>query len=326
MNRLLLYIMMVPLLCCSCKGSNTNSDAGSRVTAENYAKVTFDTDSAMSFLRMQTDAGPRVPGTEPHAVTARNLIAKISSYNPDTLLVQNPQLTIPGTQNTVIISNIFARWGTSKPAHILLLAHWDTRPCADNDPDPALRDLPFDGANDGASGVAVLLEIARNLAMRLPDNIGVDLLLTDLEDSGNSDDDASWCLGAQHFASNLPYQPGQLPRYAVLLDMVGGKNATFHRETFSDKYAHDVVDHVWAAAALSGFGDRFVNLYGNPINDDHLPLIQAGIPAIDIIENKNPATGTFNPTWHTAADNIDNIDPGTIRAVGQTITNLIYNE
>ncbi|MDE7153178.1 MAG: M28 family peptidase [Muribaculaceae bacterium] len=325
MIRLLLYMMITTMLC-SCTGAQRNTGSVAEEAAESYQKVTFDTDSAMNFLLMQTAAGPRVPGSGAHAATARFLTDKLASYHPDTLLVQNPQITVPGTDKSVTISNIFARWGAEKPAHILLLAHWDTRPFADNDPDAANHSIPFDGANDGASGVAVLLEVARNLAQRLPDNIGVDLLLTDLEDSGISNDDDSWCLGSQYFADNLPYQPGQFPRYAILLDMVGGKNALFHREAFSDRLAHDVVDHVWAAAAQSGFGDKFVNMYGNPINDDHIPLNRTGIPTIDIIENNNSATGSFNPTWHTMDDNYDNIDPKSINAVGQTILNLIYNE
>lgn len=319
---LALYLLALAMVCCSCNGSGSRKEAPAPASDEPYAKMSFSTDSAMAYLRMQTDAGPRVPGTAPHAATAANLTATLTRFNPDTLITQTADATLPGTSASVQMTNIFAQWNKDNPARILLLAHWDTRPLADQDSDPR----PFEGANDGASGVAVLLEIARGLSQRLPENIGVDILLTDLEDAGVSDDDNSWCLGTQYFAEHLPYLPGRLPRYAILLDMVGGQNAQFHREYFSDRFASDIVDHVWNVAAKSGYSSRFLNQAGNPINDDHIPLNRAGIPAIDIIENHNPQTGTFNPTWHTADDNFANIDPQTIGVVGQTISNLIYNE
>lgn len=322
-----LYILAIALLCAACTGAASGkADGGEQKTAaEPFGKVTFCTDSAMEYLLMQTAAGPRVPGSPAHEATARNLIGKLASFTPDTIITQNTSMALPGTTRQVPMTNILARWGTDKNARLLLLAHWDTRPYADEDPNPDNHQTPIDGANDGASGVAVLLEIARNLNLQAPP-IGIDILFVDLEDSGSSGDDRSWCLGTQHFAQNLPYSPGALPRYAILLDMVGGKNALFHREYFSDRFAADVVDHIWNTAAKSGYSSRFVNQPGNPINDDHIPLNQAGIPAIDIIENKNPQTGTFNPTWHTLDDTYQNIDPQTITAVGQTIANLIYNE
>lgn len=327
-KKILTYIFMAGAMLCSCGGGKSNA-ADSTADAqqpESFEKVKFNSDSAMAYLRMQTQAGPRVPGTQAHSETAERLVSTLRNFNPDTVMVQSAVMTLPGTSQTVPMKNIFAQWGTDRPARLLLLAHWDTRPHADQDADPANHAIPFDGANDGASGVAVLLEIARNLSHQLPEKIGVDILLADLEDAGTSDDEQSWCLGTQYFAQHLPYTPGVTPRYAILLDMVGGAGAQFHREYFSDRFAPDVVDHVWNIAAKSGYASHFPNQAGNPINDDHIPLNQVGIPTIDIIENKNPQTGSFNPTWHTMDDNINNIDPQTINAVGQTISNLIYNE
>ncbi|MDE6265989.1 MAG: M28 family peptidase [Muribaculaceae bacterium] len=326
-NRLMTYIFMAGAFLCSCGGGKSANVSGkAEIQPEQMEKVSFNADSAMAYLKMQTDAGPRVPGSQAHAKTADLLISLLGGFNPDTLMVQSAEMTLPGTEVNVPMKNIFAQWGADRPARILLLAHWDTRPHADQDSDPSNHNVPFDGANDGASGVAVLLEIARGLSGSLPENYGVDILLADLEDAGTADDDLSWCLGTQYFAQNLPYKPDATPRFAILLDMVGGAGARFHREYFSDRYASDIVDHVWNVASKSGYATYFTNQPGNPINDDHIPLNRAGIPTIDIIENKNPITGTFNPTWHTMDDNFSNIDPATIKAVGQTVTNLIHND
>ncbi|MEE0978617.1 MAG: M28 family peptidase [Muribaculaceae bacterium] len=325
-NIIYTLLTLTALTACS---SGTSSSASSATNhADNpgdYAKVSFSADSAMAYLTLQTQAGPRVPGTQPHKLTAERLEQHMRHYAPDTVIAQKTTMAMPPDGHPAPITNIFAQWNASNPARILLLAHWDTRPWADQDPDPANHDKPIDGANDGASGVAVLMEIARLLSTRAP-GIGVDILLVDAEDSGTADDDNSWCLGTQHFVKNLPYANGVKPRYAILLDMVGGRDAQFHREYFSDYYAPDIVDHVWAVARKSGFSQRFPNTPGNAITDDHRILNQAGIPAIDIIESKNPQTGSFNPTWHTLSDTAENIDPETIRIVGQTIANLIYNE
>ena len=162
--------------------------------------------------------------------------------------------------------------------------------------------------------MAVLLDVARALRANPVDSIGVDILLTDLEDSGTDGDDTSWCLGTQKWVENMPYTDGNLPVYGILLDMVGGR------------YARAICDKVWAVAAASGLSARFPNERGGAVIDDHLYINRAGIPCIDIIENANPATGSFNPTWHTLGDNIGAIDPATLAAVSQVVLNTLARE
>lgn len=281
----------------------------------------FSADSAMAFIKRQTDMGPRCPGHPGHAECARWLAAELRRHGADTVVMQKTDLDGYGP-----MTNILAQYNPRAQRRILLLAHWDTRPTADADPDPANRSLPIDGANDGASGVAVLLETARLMSMHKPQQ-GVDLLFVDAEDSGTEHDDDSWARGAQYFAENLPYGPGcPAPAYGVLLDMVGGKDARFGRELFSEAYAPAVNNKLWTLAARNGLGHRFANTAGGAVNDDHIPLLRAGIPTVDIIETNHPSTGSFNPTWHTLSDTYDNIDPLTIGDVGRLITLLIYEQ
>jgi Zn-dependent M28 family amino/carboxypeptidase len=167
-------------------------------------------------------------------------------------------------------------------------------------------------------------------------SVGVDILMVDAEDSGISapdgasqqeqaDTELSWCLGTQYFAQNLPYNNSNAPYAAILLDMVGGKDAVFKYEYFSYQSAQSLCEAVWTAAENAGFGSRFDKSIGGAVTDDHLHLIAAGIPSIDIIEIGHPQTGSFNPTWHTTNDNIDNIDTATLKAVGQKVINFIYS-
>ncbi|MDE7141410.1 MAG: M28 family peptidase, partial [Muribaculaceae bacterium] len=225
--------------------------------------------------------------------------------------------------------NVMGRFNPQARKRVLLLAHYASRTWADQAPDPANHTKAIDGANDGASGAAVLLELARLLGQQRPDSLGVDLLFVDAEDSGNSDSydsDLTWCLGTQAWVRQMPYTRAEMPRYAILLDMVGGRGARFHREYFSDRFARPVVDKIWAAAARAGHADRFPNAPGGSVVDDHIHINRAGIPCVDIIETQNPETGSFNPTWHTMADNLSNIDRETLRIVAQVVADVLYNE
>ena len=253
------------------------------------------------------------------------LAAKLTALGVENVAVSEEAVTTTdGVGRTVY--NIFGSINPGATRRVLLLAHYDTRPHADEDPDPANRSTPLDGANDGASGVAVLLDVARALRANPVDSIGVDILLTDLEDSGTDGDDTSWCLGTQKWVENMPYTDANLPVYGILLDMVGGRDARFNREMISDSYARAICDKVWAVAAASGLSARFPNERGGAVIDDHLYINRAGIPCIDIIENANPATGSFNPTWHTLGDNIGAIDPATLAAVSQVVLNTLARE
>ena len=285
--------------------------------------LTADADTLFSYVEQQVALGPRVPASDAHHACRNLIVNRLRQYGIDSIAIQQPLVT-DYTGTVFEATNILGCINPDATNRILLLAHYDTRPWADHDPEPALRQTPIDGANDGASGVAVLLETARVAARALPDSIGVDLLFVDLEDSGESGgEDETWCLGTQEWVKDMPYTAANRPRFGILLDMVGGADARFHREYFSDRYAGPQLSRIWAIARESGYGSRFINARGGAVVDDHLFINRAGIPCIDIIESQNPHTGSFNPTWHTTADNLASIDRNTLKAVAQTVLNTI---
>lgn len=305
----------------ACGGS---AKTASPAPAPQTVAADFDADSAYAAVKAQTDMGPRTPGSAAHARCADWIAASLTRYGADTVIRQRPEVTGPDGRPAKI-DNIMGRFNAAAPARILIAAHYDTRPVADNDPDPANHSKPIDGANDGASGVGVIMELARQIGLKNP-AVGVDFLLVDLEDSGNEGENESWAIGTQYWAAHTPYTADNRPRFAIVLDMVGGSGAVFTREAMSMQIAPSVVAKVWAAAQSLGHGNRFVNRDGGGVVDDHIFISRAGIPAIDIIECSNPATGSFPPAWHTMADNISVIDRDVLGAVGQTVATVIYNE
>lgn len=335
MNTLLKHI--IPLIvaltvACSCSGSaaKAGTETGAEAAPTKMEAAAFSADSAMEYARRQVAFGPRTPGSAAHDACRDYLVAQLRAFGADTVMVQSGSAKA-WDGKTLPISNIFAQYNREATARVILLAHYDTRPWADREPDEARRNTPIDGANDGASGVAVLLEIARQLQLKAPE-IGVDILLTDVEDYGAPDwaqadnQEYTWCLGADHFAANMPYSTANLPRFGILLDMVGGRNARFHREYLSSRLAQSVTAKVWAVAKNLGLSSRFVEGEGNAITDDHLPLIRRGIPVCNIIENNAADTGTFPSTWHTLSDNIANLDPAAMADAGTVVLTIIYNE
>lgn len=304
---------------CACSKGSVKSSESPKPTALEIPA--FSADSAWNNVARQVDFGPRIARSAAHDNCAKWLADELRRHKADTVIIQQTELDGFGPA-----TNIMGRFSSEKPERILLLAHWDSRPTADEDPEPANRLRPIDGANDGASGVGVLLELARLIGQTAPE-IGVDILFVDAEDAGNEGDEDSWARGTQYFAENMPYGVSEpMPRYAVLLDMVGGRGAKFPREVFSDMNARPIVDKIWNLAKENGMASTFPDRVGGAVNDDHLPLLRAGIPAVDIIETNNPATGSFNPTWHTLQDNLDNIDRETLGEVGRLMTILIYSE
>lgn len=274
----------------------------------------FDGNVALAYARTQVEFGPRIPGTEGH----RRMGAWLDSLlreRADTVLVQDwPHLTREG--DTLPMRNLLARFNPAAGRRLLFLAHWDTRPRADADTG-ARAVLPVPGANDGASGVAVLLAMADALR-RSPPSLGVDLLFVDGEDYGIFDDERHDVLiGSQYYARNPA--PGPAPEYAVLLDMVGGRSAQFRKEGYSVIAAPGVVELVWSTAARIGHGSVFLPETGGSVVDDHVPLQQAGIRAIDVI----PDIPGGYPPWHTADDTIDKLSAETLRAVGDVMMALI---
>jgi len=301
-------------------GGNRGASADTIQAAETPSfaeKADFNADSAYSYVQRQVDFGPRVPNSEAHRRAGDWLMSELKRHGAQ---VYEQEADLTAFDGTVLHArNIIGQYNPQAPDRVLLLAHWDCRPWADQDPDEANRSKPIDGANDGASGVGVLLEIARLLSANAPQR-GVDIAFVDAEDWGKSEDDSSWCLGSGYLAAN-PFKPGWRPSEVILLDMVGGIGAVFRPEYLSVQNAAWLVDKLWETAAASGYSDRFPREMGGAITDDHQAFIAAGIPAIDIIEF-NAGSG-FNPRWHTLQDNMEGIDRNTLKAVGQTVTNYI---
>lgn len=287
---------------------------------------TFDADSAYQYVKTQVDFGPRIPNSKAHEACGDYLIQEMKRFGA-TVTVQSADL-MAWDGKILKARNIIAAYAPEKTTRILLLAHWDCRPWSDNDPNPANRMKPVDGANDAASGVGVLMEIARQLQKQQA-SVGVDILFVDMEDYGQPNwapgekSEDTWCLGSQYWARN-PHVPAYRARFGILLDMVGAPNATFPKEAYSMQYAAHVVDKVWTEAANSGFSKYFINQNGGGITDDHLPVNQIiGIPTIDIIQFSEQGFGSY---WHTQDDTMKNIDKATLKAVGQTVLNVIYKE
>lgn len=317
--------------------SNSNKNVNDLTETEEEEKVSpvgpnFNADSAYAFTQAQCDFGPRDMNSKGHEECGAWIVAKFKGYG---CKVTTQEADLKGYDGTTLKStNIMAQYNPGATTRILLCAHWDSRPWADNDPDSANWHKPILAANDAASGVAVMLEIARLLQKNaLPSGFGVDFVCFDAEDWGTpqweANQDASgdsWALGAQHFAVNLPQ--GYEARYGILLDMVGGMNAKFYKEGISNQYAPEIVKKVWRAARQAGFGSYFPRQEGGMITDDHIPLNQkAGIPTIDIIPYyPDCQQSSFGPTWHTLADNMDNIDRNTLKAVGQTVIQVLFTE
>ena len=320
------FSMVVFLL----KGDKTEDSVPA---ADTVAVPQFSADSAFVYVEAQCAFGARVPNSEAHVRCGEYIAERFRAAGLAVVEQRTMLRAYNGTQLKCL--NIFASTDTAAARRILLSAHWDSRPWADNDPDENNRRKPVLAANDGASGVAVMLEIARTL-MRQKPGVGVDFVCLDAEDYGVAEwDEAeyaevssqSWCLGTQYFAANLPV-PDYRPLYAVNLDMVGGKGALFYQEGFSKRYAPTVVDKVWQAAEKAGYGSVFPKQQGGYITDDHLPLNQiAGMPAIDIVPfYPDCVSSSFGPTWHTVSDTPENIDRNILKAVGQTMLQVIYNE
>ena len=292
---------------------------------------TFMADSAFRFCQQQCDFGPRVMNSEAHEQCGRWIISKFSQFG---MTVTTQQAVLKGYDGTPLKStNIIASYLPEHNDRLLLCAHWDSRPWADNDPDEANHKTPVMAANDGASGVAVMLEIARLLSADTL-KLGVDFVCFDAEDWGvpqwseSMDTGDSWALGAQYWAANCPKQQAKKYRFGILLDMVGGQGAQFYKEGMSVQYAPNIVDKVWRAAQIVGFGSMFPAQTGGNITDDHIPVNRvAKIPCIDIIPYyPDCQQSSFGPTWHTVLDDMEHIDRNTLQAVGQTVVQVLFSE
>lgn len=315
-----LAALLLSLLSCGA-GKKTPSDSTASISAEaETPALAFCGDSALADVARQLEFGPRVPGTEAHARCGEWLADRLRALGMEVTEQKATLTTFDGTK--IPMRNIFASVNPEAEDRTLLLAHWDSRPWADNDPDPTKHKEPVPAANDGASGVAVLLELARVLATSGTSR-GIDILLCDAEDWGTEGDDDSWALGTRYFAEH-PIKEGYTPSQAILVDMVGARDAVFPREYFSQRSAPSLVDRIWATADALGYGELFPNRIGSAVNDDHVELLKAGIPAIDIIDYRE-GSGFF-PYWHTAGDTLDKISPETLEAVGRILEQFLNEE
>ena len=331
MKNTIIYTLMIAIAATvamtACRSKNARPASGGGEDSKSQTSnlksqiPEFKADSAYAFCQQQCYFGPRTMNSEAHEQCGQWIAQKFASYGLDVI---EQRATLKGFDGTPLLSNnIIASYRPELKDRILICAHWDSRPWADNDPDEANWTKPVMAANDGASGVAVMLELARLLSAQL----GVDFICFDAEDWGNDGYPDSWALGAQYWAAH-PHREGYTARYGILLDMVGGQGARFYREGFSMYYAPKIVEKVWQAADDLGYGSIFPQKNGGTITDDHGPVnTVAGIPCIDIIPYyPDCQESSFGPTWHTVSDDMAHIDSNTLKAVGQTLVYVIFSE
>jgi glutaminyl-peptide cyclotransferase len=322
--------------CTSDNNASSNSNNTPKVPEKkNLTIPKFDMDSAFQYVEKQVSFGPRVPSSDAHQQCKEWLVEKLESFGT-TVIEQDFEATLY-TGEKHDFTNIIGQYNPAAAKRIILAAHWDSRLWADSKLSAERRDQAIDGADDGASGVGVLLEIARQLQANPIENMGVDFILFDAEDNGEHSEEMrsqleemesmkTWCLGSQYWSRN-PHKNGYRAQYGILLDMVGAKNARFPKEGFSMQIAPSLVNKIWKMAQGMGYSNYFTNEEGGAVTDDHYFVASiAKIPMIDIIHLSADEEHTFGEHWHTHNDNIDVIDPRTLRAVGQVVTAVIYKE
>lgn len=328
------FLPAILFLLVSCGGDRQKNNEGQKAQpAVSVMVPPFNADSAYQFVARQVGFGPRIPNTQAHARAADYFVETFKRYGAQITVQEFQQKNYAG--QTLNLSNIVASFNTGKSRRILLGAHWDTRPFADKDDEKP--SATFAGANDGASGVGVLLEIARVLSTTdsLP-RVGVDIILFDGEDWGEPEGEQGshplpdglrewWCLGSQYWARNK-HKPNYSAYYGILLDMVGAKNAQFHREGYSMEFAPSIVDKVWDHAHRLGYSHLFIRKTQPGITDDHVFVNTiARIPMINIVHFE-PGLGYFGDFHHSRQDDMDIISAETLGAVGTTVLNVLYYE
>ncbi|MBO7277333.1 MAG: M28 family peptidase [Bacteroidales bacterium] len=325
LNILVIFALILSLS--SCKKSTEENQT---TQLPDYTKVeipTFNADSAYSYVKAQCDFGPRIPMSKAAQLCGDYLIDFMKKY-ADTVYVQNFNSSLwDGTK--VEGRNIIASFNPESSERVVLAAHWDSRTWADEDPNEENHKKAIDGANDGASGVGVLMEIARVFRQK-QNTQGVDIIFFDLEDQGTPswaesdvEDQSDWCLGSQYW-SKTPHYPFYTANYGILLDMVGYKNLRFTKEGLSMHYAPYIMNKVWDIAAAKNYSNIFINEKTYPIMDDHHWVnLNARIPMIDIVQNDS--NSSFFPFWHTMQDNMENISKESLRIVGEVCLITIFS-
>ena len=322
-NKLLFFIIL--LIGISCSEQKPRNNGVKPIDLPLITVPEFNSDSAYAHITQQVSFGPRVPNSPAHQDCYNYLTKTLKRYGANTMTQSDVVKRYDGYN--MEMKNIIASFNQDLNKRILLCAHWDTRFIADND--TINQDQPILGANDGASGVAVLLEIARQISLQSLD-IGIDIVLFDVEDQGQPNNISSfvphsWCLGSQYWAST-PHVKNYYADFGILLDMVGGKSATFTQELTSKKFAPRILDNIWNTAHRNGFSNFFLFQETPPIIDDHLYINNIiHIPTVNIVEYNDNSHNHFNEHHHKHSDNMDIIDKKTLHAVGQTLLEVIYN-
>jgi glutaminyl-peptide cyclotransferase len=323
MKRIFYFVTMllsIVMIVVACKKDKKEVQSSSGQQKKQYNIPAFNGDSAFVFVKKQVDFGPRVPGTEAHKKAQQWFIEKFRSYGAEVEVQKFDANFVLGF--SAKSANIIASFNPGKTKKILIAAHYDSRKIAEKDPDPKKKNLPIDGADDGASGVGVIFELARILKDN-PLDMSVDFVLFDAEDNGNETSDESWCLGSQYWSKNAK-SDGYKADFGVLLDLVGAKGAVFPKEYVSKMYAAELQTTIWNLAANMGYGDLFADIERGSVNDDHLYVNRdAGIAMVDIISMPDP-NGGFGSHHHTHSDNINIIDVNNLRRTGQVVTALMY--
>lgn len=320
------FLLLLSVALTGCKNQNQAS-AGQDTDTIAVTQVQFNADSAYASVVAQCDFGPRVPGSAAHDRCGDYIVSRFKALGLSVSEQRTDQKAWDG--KVLHTRNIIAAYRPELADRIIICTHWESRPWADADPDSSLHRQPVMAANDGASGVAVMLEVARKLEELKPE-LGIDFICFDSEDYGmpywaETDDVADgsdWCLGSQYWAAH-PHVPGYKARFGILLDMVGGRDARFCFEGISMRYASEVMVHVWDAAGRAGASQLFLAEQGGYAQDDHVPMNEvAGIPTIDIIPYVE-GEHTFGETWHTTQDTPENISRETLKGVGQTLLQFL---
>ncbi len=321
-------IILIPLLFAILLNSCQNEQPEQKVSRplytlkDNPQLPLFNAANAYSQIEKQVSFGPRNPNSRGHAAALLYLENELKQYADQMELQKFSYTGYKGER--LELTNIIGKFNPEEKSRILLTAHWDSRPWADQEKDSTKHNTPILGANDGGSGVGVLLEIARLLKNQKVD-YGIDIVFFDGEDYGKHDDLSYFCLGSKYFSSRLP--ANYTPIFGILLDLVGDKEAVFMKEGYSNQFAPDIINLVWGLSNSSG-ASQFVNQVGPAIYDDHVPLNQAGIRTIDIIDID--LVGGQTPVerrnyWHTLKDGMENISEQTLQNVGNVLVNVIYS-
>ncbi|HEY9516722.1 MAG TPA: M28 family peptidase [Gemmatimonadaceae bacterium] len=285
---------------------------------ERGPRTNFSGETALGYVKTQLDFGPRIPGSEAHRRTGDWIVAQMRERADTVIEQQWTHVTESG--DTLPMRNILARYRPRASERVLYVTHWDTRPISDAATDPAERQLPVPGANDGASGVALFIALG-DVLQQTPPTVGLDLLFVDGEDFGEFPNGADnqtagdVLIGSRYFAQHLP-SPGYLPLYGVLWDMIGDRDLQIFQEGFSIQRAPEVVQLVWREAADLGYSRYFIPRSGQAITDDHVPLLDAGLHVIDVID-------IDYPPHHTPRDTFDKVSAASLQIVGDVALSLV---